>query len=58
MAGRAAVKRKPARKHPVPPAVALKLDTGYLTIEEVARVDPAIALSLAAHNGLCSAHIN
>src|SRR5215831_19133068 len=29
-----------------------------ICIEEVARVDPAIALSLAAHNGLCSAHIN
>jgi alkylation response protein AidB-like acyl-CoA dehydrogenase len=26
-------------------------------IEEVARVDPAVALSVAAHNGLCSAHI-
>src|SRR5205807_5357080 len=26
-------------------------------IEELARVDPAIALSAAAHNGLCSAHI-
>src|SRR5262249_16731698 len=25
--------------------------------EELARVDPAIALSVAAHNGLCSAHI-
>jgi alkylation response protein AidB-like acyl-CoA dehydrogenase len=29
-----------------------------ICIEEMARVDPAIALSLAAHNGLCSAHIN
>jgi alkylation response protein AidB-like acyl-CoA dehydrogenase len=29
-----------------------------ICIEEVARVDPAIALSLAAHNGLCAAHIN
>jgi alkylation response protein AidB-like acyl-CoA dehydrogenase len=29
-----------------------------ICIEEVARVDPGIALSLAAHNGLCSAHIN
>jgi alkylation response protein AidB-like acyl-CoA dehydrogenase len=29
-----------------------------ICIEEIARVDPAIALSLAAHNGLCSAHIN
>ena len=26
-------------------------------IEEIARVDPAVALSLAAHNGLCSSHI-
>ncbi len=26
-------------------------------IEELARVDPSIALSIAAHNGLCSAHI-
>jgi alkylation response protein AidB-like acyl-CoA dehydrogenase len=29
-----------------------------ICIEEIARVDPAVALSLAAHNGLCSAHIN
>jgi alkylation response protein AidB-like acyl-CoA dehydrogenase len=28
-----------------------------ICIEEVARVCPAIALSVAAHNGLCSAHI-
>ncbi len=28
-----------------------------LCIEELARVDPSIALSVAAHNGLCSAHI-
>src|SRR2546427_7370690 len=28
-----------------------------LCIEELARVDPAVALSVAAHNGLCSAHI-
>src|SRR6266545_2827564 len=28
-----------------------------ICIEELARVDPAVALSLAAHNGLCSAHI-
>jgi alkylation response protein AidB-like acyl-CoA dehydrogenase len=28
-----------------------------LCIEELARVDPGIALSVAAHNGLCSAHI-
>jgi alkylation response protein AidB-like acyl-CoA dehydrogenase len=28
-----------------------------ICIEEIARVDPSIALSLAAHNGLCSAHI-
>jgi len=26
-------------------------------IEEIARVDPAIALGVAAHNGLCSGHI-
>jgi alkylation response protein AidB-like acyl-CoA dehydrogenase len=29
-----------------------------ICIEEVARVDPAVALSIAAHNGLCSAHIS
>ena len=29
-----------------------------ICIEEIARVDPAVALSLAAHNGLCSSHIN
>jgi alkylation response protein AidB-like acyl-CoA dehydrogenase len=29
-----------------------------ICIEELARVCPAIALSVAAHNGLCSAHIN
>jgi len=29
-----------------------------ICIEEVARVDPGVALSLAAHNGLCAAHIN
>jgi alkylation response protein AidB-like acyl-CoA dehydrogenase len=29
-----------------------------ICIEEVARVDPSVALSLAAHNGLCSAHIS
>jgi alkylation response protein AidB-like acyl-CoA dehydrogenase len=28
-----------------------------LCIEELARVDPAVALSVAAHNGLCSAHL-
>src|SRR6266498_3329289 len=28
-----------------------------LCMEELARVDPAVALSVAAHNGLCSAHI-
>ena len=26
-------------------------------VEELARVDPAVALSVAAHNGLCAAHI-
>ena len=29
-----------------------------ICIEELARVCPAIALSVAAHNGLCSAHLN
>jgi alkylation response protein AidB-like acyl-CoA dehydrogenase len=29
-----------------------------ICIEELARVDPAISLSVAAHNGLCSSHIN
>jgi hypothetical protein len=29
-----------------------------ICIEELARVDPSISLSVAAHNGLCSAHIN
>src|SRR6187397_2747589 len=29
-----------------------------ICIEEIARVCPAIALSVAAHNGLCTAHIN
>ena len=29
-----------------------------ICIEELARVDPAIALSVAAHNGLAAAHIN
>src|SRR5918992_5414107 len=28
-----------------------------ICIEEIARVCPAVALSVAAHNGLCSAHI-
>ena len=28
-----------------------------LCIEELARVDPALSLSVAAHNGLCAAHI-
>src|SRR3954470_14806597 len=28
-----------------------------LCIEELARIDPAVALSVAAHNGLCSSHI-
>ena len=28
-----------------------------ICIEELARVDPSVALSIAAHNGLCSAHI-
>jgi alkylation response protein AidB-like acyl-CoA dehydrogenase len=29
-----------------------------ICLEEIARVDPAVALSLAAHNGLCSSHIS
>jgi alkylation response protein AidB-like acyl-CoA dehydrogenase len=29
-----------------------------ICIEELARVDPAIALSVAAHNGLCTSHLN
>jgi alkylation response protein AidB-like acyl-CoA dehydrogenase len=29
-----------------------------ICIEELARVDPAVSLSVAAHNGLCSAHIH
>jgi alkylation response protein AidB-like acyl-CoA dehydrogenase len=28
-----------------------------IIIEEIARVDPSVALSVAAHNGLCSSHI-
>src|SRR6266542_4345613 len=28
-----------------------------ICIEELARVDPAVSLSVAAHNGLCGAHI-
>ncbi len=29
-----------------------------LIVEEIARVDPSIALGVAAHNGLCTGHIN
>ncbi len=29
-----------------------------LVVEELARIDPSIALSVAAHNGLCTNHIN
>ena len=29
-----------------------------ICIEELARVDPGVALSVAAHNGLCAAHIH
>ena len=29
-----------------------------IVVEEIAKVDPAIALSVAAHNGLCTNHIN
>jgi len=28
-----------------------------ICLEEIARVDPAVALSVAAHNGLCAAHL-
>src|SRR6516225_8232559 len=28
-----------------------------ICIEELARVDPSVALSVAGHNGLCAAHI-
>src|SRR5207244_10673289 len=28
-----------------------------ICVEELARVDPSVALSVAAHNGLCSAHL-
>ncbi|HKY32777.1 MAG TPA: acyl-CoA dehydrogenase family protein [Candidatus Polarisedimenticolia bacterium] len=28
-----------------------------LIVEEIARVDPAVALGVAAHNGLCSSHL-
>ena len=28
-----------------------------LIVEEIARVDPSVALGVAAHNGLCSGHI-
>ncbi len=29
-----------------------------IVVEEIARIDPSIALSVAAHNGLCTNHIN
>jgi hypothetical protein len=29
-----------------------------IAIEELARVDPAVSLSVAAHNGLCTAHLH
>ncbi|MCU7517513.1 MAG: acyl-CoA dehydrogenase, partial [Ignavibacteria bacterium] len=29
-----------------------------IVVEEIARVDPSVALSVAAHNGLCTNHIN
>src|SRR5262245_30281498 len=29
-----------------------------ICLEEIARVEPGVALSLAGHNGLCSSHIN
>src|SRR5437868_14975662 len=28
-----------------------------ISLEEIARVDPGVALSVAAHNGLCASHI-
>ena len=28
-----------------------------ICVEELARIDPAVSLSVAAHNGLCAAHI-
>ena len=28
-----------------------------ICLEELARVDPSVSLSVAAHNGLCSAHL-
>src|SRR5947209_3625421 len=28
-----------------------------ICVEQLARVDPVVALSVAAHNGLCAAHI-
>ena len=28
-----------------------------LIVEEIARVDPSVALGVAAHNGLCTGHI-
>jgi len=37
-------------------------ELGYLEyaviVEEIARIDPSIALGVAAHNGLCTSHIN
>jgi alkylation response protein AidB-like acyl-CoA dehydrogenase len=37
-------------------------DLGYieyaLIVEEIAKVDPSVSLSVAAHNGLCTNHIN
>lgn len=37
-------------------------DLGYIEyaiiVEELARVDPSVSLSVAAHNGLCTNHIN
>jgi hypothetical protein len=36
---------------------ALRTNEYVVLIEELARVDPAIALSVAAHNSLCTAHV-
>ena len=59
--GAAAEARRPrADGHPVPRRVRRRGMSAVdycICIEELARVDPAVALSVAAHNGLCSAHI-
>jgi alkylation response protein AidB-like acyl-CoA dehydrogenase len=45
----------------VPPeygGVGLGATEASIIIEEISRVDPSIGLGVAAHNGLCSGHIN